>query len=270
MKIELHNDVFVLFGAAGGIGRAIAQGFLEAGARGVVTDVNPAISEVARSLASAVPGATARAEVADVLDQAAVDRLAEQTVAEFGRVDHVVFAAAIGSGKFGQPFWKLEPDDWDRVWAVNVKGAVIAAHAFAPRLAEARRGTLTLLASVSGQIGSPSDPPYSAAKAAVINFGQCAARDLAPFGVRVNTICPGMVDTPLNRSVHRAWAESVPASERVDWESWSAEKIARTVPLNRWQTPEDIAAMAVFLASEQARNITGQTLNVDGGFVMHW
>jgi NAD(P)-dependent dehydrogenase (short-subunit alcohol dehydrogenase family) len=137
-------------------------------------------------------------------------------------------------------------------------------------MAEARSGTLLFLGSVAGQIGSPTDPPYSAAKAGLINFAQCCARDLAPFNVRVNTLNPGMVRTPLNRSVWQAWAARQPEAERLSYEEWSAEKIRRMVPLNRWQEPEDIAAMAVFLASPRARNVTGQTINVDGGFVMHW
>jgi NAD(P)-dependent dehydrogenase (short-subunit alcohol dehydrogenase family) len=129
---------------------------------------------------------------------------------------------------------------------------------------------MLFIGSVAGQIGSQSDPPYSASKAALINFAQCAAKDLAPFGVRVNTINPGMVRTALNRSVYEAWAARQPESMRGTYESWTAEKIAKLVPLNRWQEPEDIAAMAVFLASARGRNITGQTINVDGGYVMHW
>ena len=151
---------------------------------------------------------------------------------------------------------------------MNLVGAANVAHAFAPAMAATRRGTMLFLSSVAGQIGSQTDPPYSAAKAGLINFAQCAAKDLAPFGVRVNTLCPGMVQTPLNRSVWQAWADRQPAGERQPYEEWAAEKIRRLVPLNRWQTPEDIAAMAVFLASPRAENITGQTINVDGGYVM--
>jgi 2-hydroxycyclohexanecarboxyl-CoA dehydrogenase len=172
------------------------------------------------------------------------------------------------------------------VLKVNLIGAVNVAHAFAPALAVAASldrdsstgrsdsasssRSMLFLSSVAGQIGSQSDPPYSAAKAAVINFAQCAAKDLAPFGVRVNTLCPGMVQTPLNRGVYEAWAREQPESDRPTYEAWTADKIQKLVPLNRWQEPEDIAAMAVFLASSQGRNITGQTINVDGGYVMHW
>jgi NAD(P)-dependent dehydrogenase (short-subunit alcohol dehydrogenase family) len=208
--------------------------------------------------------------VVDVTDYAAVRAVAAEVRQRFGRVDHVVFAAGVGSGKFGFPFWQLDPSDWDRVLRVNLVGAVNVAHAFAPGLAEQRSGTVLFLASVAGQIGSQTDPPYSASKAGLINFAQCAAKDLAPFGVRVNALCPGMVKTPLNRSVWQAWADRQPAEARQDYETWAAEKIAKLVPLNRWQTPEDVAAMAVFLASARAANVTGQTINVDGGYVMHW
>ena len=155
------------------------------------------------------------------------------------------------------------------VWKVNMLGTVHIAHAFAPALAEARRGTLLFLASIAGQIGSQTDPPYSAAKAGVINFAQCAAKDLAPYGVRVNAICPGMVQTALNRSVWQAWNERQPESEQMDYEAWGKAKVRQVAPLGQWQEPAEIAAMAVYLASPHARNITGQTLNVDGGQVMH-
>jgi NAD(P)-dependent dehydrogenase (short-subunit alcohol dehydrogenase family) len=137
-------------------------------------------------------------------------------------------------------------------------------------MAEARSGTMLFIASVAGQIGSQTDPPYSASKAGVINFAQCAAKDLAPYGVRVNTLNPGMVQTVLNRSVWQSWADRQPAEQRRSYEDWTADKIRQLVPLNRWQTPEDMAAMAVFLASPRAQNVTGQTINVDGGYVMHW
>ena len=150
---------------------------------------------------------------------------------------------------------------------VNVVGAVNVVHAFASALVERKAGTILLLASVAGQIGSQTDPPYSASKAALINFAQCAARDLAPYGVRVNTLNPGMVKTALNRSVWEAWNRRQPEGQRQSYEAWASEKVARLVPLGRWQEPEDIAAMAVFLASPAARNITGQAYNVDGGLV---
>jgi 2-hydroxycyclohexanecarboxyl-CoA dehydrogenase len=276
MDLGLDGSVVAVFGAARGIGAAIARAFAGESARVAAVDRDPLVLELAGGLSP-----TGLGLVADVTDHAAVRRTAEEISARFGRCDHVVFAVGAGSGKFGFPFWKLEPADWDRVLKINLIGAVNVAHAFAPAMAEAARAegqatsegagrSMLLLSSVAGQIGSQSDPPYSAAKAAVINFAQCAAKDLAAHGVRVNTLCPGMVQTTLNRAVWQAWNSQQPLQSRRPYEEWAADKIQRLVPLGRWQTPEDMAAMAVFLASPRAQNITGQTVNVDGGFVMHW
>ena len=263
MDLGLRDNVAVVVGGASGIGKAIASAFAAEGGRIALVNVAAGVIGIAREFGG-------EGWIADVTDYTAVGGVAAEVRDRFGRVDHIIFAAAVGSGKFGFPFWKLEPADWGRVLSVNLVGAVNVAHAFAPLLVEQHSGTMLFLASVAGQIGSQTDPPYSASKAGLINFAQCAAKDLAPYGVRVNCLCPGMVKTPLNRAVWQAWAERQPADRRQDYDAWTAEKIAKLVPLNRWQTPEDIAAMVVFLASARAGNVTGQTVNVDGGYVMHW
>ncbi|MBI1918911.1 MAG: SDR family oxidoreductase [Planctomycetes bacterium] len=265
MDLQLNGQVAVVAGAARGIGRAIAETFADEGAHVALLDRDAEVANTARAIGSS----RATPLLVDVVEDEAVRRAADGVIAELKRVDHVVFAVGIGSGKYGFPFWNLEPSDWGLVLEVNVVGAVNLAHAFAPILVAARSGTMLFLASVAGQIGSQTDPPYSASKAALINFMQCAARDLAPYGVRVNALCPGMVQTTLNRSVWEAWHRQQPPEKRQSYEEWAAEKIRRVVPLGRWQEPRDIAVMAVFLASERGRNITGQTINVDGGFVMH-
>jgi NAD(P)-dependent dehydrogenase (short-subunit alcohol dehydrogenase family) len=274
VDLGLSDSVVVVWGAARGIGAAIARAFANESAHVASIDRDPSVRELAPQLSGSI------SLIADVTDYSAVGRAAKDVAQRFGRCDHIVFAVGVGSGKFGFPFWKLDPTDWDLVLRVNLLGAVHVAHTFGPALASSARPqedpepsltrSMLFLSSVAGQIGSQTDPPYSAAKAALINFAQCAAKDLAPYGVRVNTLCPGMVQTPLNRSVYEAWAREQPEGERSCYETWSADKIKKLVPLNRWQRPEDIAAMAVFLASVQARNITGQTINVDGGYVMHW
>jgi NAD(P)-dependent dehydrogenase (short-subunit alcohol dehydrogenase family) len=267
MDLDLKGQCAVVAGAAQGIGRAIARAFAAEGAAVALIDRDPAVRETARQIGEEHHVLTLPLE-ADVTDHVRLCRAATEVQDALGRIDHVVFAVAIGSGKFGFPFWNLTPDDWPRVLMVNVVGGVNVAHAFAPALVQARSGTMLFLASVAGQIGSQTDPPYSASKAALINFAQCAARDLAPYGVRVNALCPGMVQTALNRSVWEAWARQQPPDRRQSYKEWASEKIRRVVPLGRWQTPEDVASMAVFLASARAANVTGQTVNVDGGFVI--
>lgn len=268
MDLRLRENVAVVFGGAAGIGRAIAEMFCAEGARVAVVDRDEETAAIAATLAATHVVQTA-GYVADVTDATEVGSIATEILQKFGRCDHVVFAVGVGSGKFGFPFWQLEPADWPRVLEVNLTAAVIVAHAFREALIQSQ-GTLLLLSSVAGQIGSQTDPPYSAAKAGLINFMQCAAKDFAPLGVRVNALCPGMVKTALNRSVYEAWAARQPEYSRPSYEDWAEQKIRQIIPLGRWQTPEDIAAMAVFLASSRAANVTGQTINVDGGYVMHW
>lgn len=252
MNLQLKDHVAVVVGGARGIGAAIAREFTDEGAKVAIVD---------------------RIEstyTADATELAAMQKAAADILRDHGRVDHLVFAVGIGSGKFGFPFWDVPPGTWPKVMEVNVVAAVNTLHAFTPAMIAARDGTVLLISSIAGQIGSQTDPPYSASKAALINFAQCAAKDLAPYNVRVNTLCPGMVKTELNRAVWQAWADKQPPESRLSYEDWTAEKIKKVIPLGRWQDESDMAALAVFLASPRARNICGQTLNVDGGFVMHW
>ena len=253
MDLELAGRVAVVTGGASGIGLACARGLAAEGCRVAVWDL--------------AEGADIRV---DVSDYAAVMAALAETEARLGPVGHLVHAAAMGSGKFGFPFTNLEPGDWRRVMEVNVMGMVHMAQAVAPGMAERKAGTMVFIASIAGQIGSQTDPPYSASKAANINFAQCLAKDMAPHGVRVNTVNPGMVKTPLNENVWRAWNALQPLEKQRSYEDWAGEKVKAVAPLGRWQETGDIADMVVFLSSERARQITGQTINVDGGQVMHW
>jgi len=259
MDLKLTNSSVVVVGGASGIGKACVDGFLAEGARVVIWDV-------------AEPAATGDATFVsvDITDEGAVAKALSETKRRLGAIDHLVHAAAIGSGRIGFPFTNLSPQDWSRVLDVNIRGMVHVAHAIAPEMVAQQSGTMVFVASVAGQIGSPTDPPYSASKAANINFAQVMAKDLAASHVRVNTVCPGMVKTPLNESVWKAWNQSQPPEMQKTYEQWASEKIRQLVPLGQWQQPEDIADMIVFLSSERARQITGQTINVDGGYVMHW
>lgn len=269
MELHLGGQTAVVTGGASGIGLATCRAFAAEKCRVAIWDVAKNVEEVALQLAAQFNVSTIGCHV-DITDSEAVSRAAQTTVGAFGTINHLVHGAAIGSGKFGFPFSNLAPDDWPRVLQVNVMGMVNVAHAVAPRMVAQRRGTLVFVASVAGQIGSQTDPPYSASKAANINFAQCLAKDLAPHGIRVNTVCPGMVQTPLNEAVWRSWHDQQPEEKRLSYLDWAASKIRAVVPLGHWQRPEDIADMIVFLSSARAAHVTGQTINVDGGFVMHW
>lgn len=266
MNLDLDGNVVVVLGAASGIGRAIAEQFAQENAIVCLLDRDEKVKSVAAKLLDS--GANAWCGVVDATDSNGLNRQAEKIFERFGRCDHGVASIGMSSGKFGFPFWNLKPNDWEQIVRVNLLGVVNFAHAFVPFMLPARTGTLCFLASVAGQIGSQTDPPYSAAKAGVINFAQCAAKDLAAYDIRVNVVSPGMVQTPLNQSVWQAWVNSSDANSK-SYEEWGRQKNEAISPLGRWQDVNDIANMVLFLASDRAKNITGQTLNVDGGQVMH-
>lgn len=268
MDLKLAGEVTVVTGGTGGIGRAVAAAFAAEQAPVAVWDLSGDVQTLSGELADRFGCPVIGLEV-DVTEANSVRAALAETETRLGPVDHVVHCAAVGSGKFGFPFTNLAPDDWKKPLDVNVMGMVHVADVLGRRMMKRKTGTMIFLASVAGQIGSQTDPPYSAAKAANINFAQCLAKDLAADGIRVNTICPGMVQTPLNRSVWHAWNARQPESAKRSYEAWAGEKVREIVPLQQWQQPEDIADMAVFLSSHRAGQVTGQTINVDGGYVMH-
>jgi 2-hydroxycyclohexanecarboxyl-CoA dehydrogenase len=262
VELRLKESSVVVVGGASGIGKACVDAFVREGARVAVWDISSDVESVTERGA-------AEGRSVDIADESAVRSAVEATELRIGPIQHVVHAAAIGSGKLGFPFTCLQPSDWARVLDVNISGMVNVAHAFAPGMVDRCEGTMVFVASVAGQIGSPTDPPYSASKAANINFAQVMAKDLASSGVRVNTVCPGMVKTPLNKSVWKSWNDRQTPEQQLDYDEWAAEKIRQLVPLGHWQQPEDVADMIVFLSSARASQVTGQTINVDGGYVMH-
>ncbi len=222
MDLMLTNRVALITGGASGIGRATGSRVCRRGAHVALWDLNDKTEVVAEEIRSRFPVKTTGIAV-DVTNEADVHAALKRTADTLGPIDHVVHAAAIGSGKFGFPFTQLQPSDWPRVMTVNVMGMVHIAHVLAPHLIERSSGTFVFIASVAGQIGSQTDPPYSASKAANINFAQCLAKDLAPHKVRVNTVCPGMVQTVLNRLTWQSWQNQNPQENCLTYEEWDGE-----------------------------------------------
>src|SRR4051794_20025891 len=168
MDLNLDGHVAVVTGGAAGIGLACARGLAGEGCRVAIWDISPDVTELAVSLMREFGQASLGLPV-DVGHPEAVEAALRETEAALGAVAHLVHAAAIGSGKFGFPFSNLQPADWERVLKINVMGMVHVAHAFAPGMVTRQAGTMVFLGSVAGQIGSQTDPPYSASKAANIN-----------------------------------------------------------------------------------------------------
>lgn len=262
LNLNLTNKVAVVTGGANGIGAATVALLRDEGCRTFALDLAFKDSLDSNDIHS-------DQLVVDVTNIDQLELTWKHIEKTAGPIDVLVHAAAIGSRHFGFPYTNVPLEAWDRVLKVNILGMTNVAHIAGPAMAARRSGAMVFLASVAGQMGSQTDPPYSASKAANINFAQCMAKDLARHSVRVNTVCPGMVQTTLNESVWQSWNEQQPEKLKLGYDDWAAEKISRVIPLGRWQKAEDVAAMIVFLCSPRASEITGQTINVDGGCVMH-
>jgi NAD(P)-dependent dehydrogenase (short-subunit alcohol dehydrogenase family) len=260
LSIDLSGRRALVTGAAGGIGRGIVAALVEAGAEVVAADLD---GDAASTVADAHPGRV-RPLALDITDEPGAQ---EALGALAGPPVSILVNNAGVATRTGMPFTRLAADDWRLPWDVNVVGAFIVTKALVPDL-ERTRGCVVNIASVSGRRGFTTSPPYSASKAAILNFTQGMATDLAPQGIRVNAVCPGMVLTPFYRQQRLAAAEADPSLLEVSDEAFFAEKARRLIPLGRGQEPHEIAAAVCFLASDLASSITGQALNVDGGLVM--
>ncbi len=265
LGIDFGGRTALVTGAAGGIGRGIVAALVDAGATVVAADLN---ADAAADVAAAHPGKAVPLTM-DVTDEAGVQAAVASLEGHAdlpGPVSLLVNNAGI-AGRTGMPFTRLDQSDWDLPWHVNGVGPFLVTSALVEQLAETG-GSVVNIASVSGRKGFTTSPPYSASKAAILNFTQGMATDLAPRGVRVNAVCPGMVLTPFYRQQRLAAAENDPRLLEITDEEFFQDKASRLIPLGRGQQPADIAGAVAFLASDLASSITGQALNVDGGLVM--
>jgi NAD(P)-dependent dehydrogenase (short-subunit alcohol dehydrogenase family) len=257
--MELANQVALVTGAGQGIGRASALALAAAGAHVVVADIN---GENAEATASAIAETQrhALAVRADVGDLQEIDRMARQAVETFGHIDILVNNAGVTRRA---DIMELTEADWDRIHRVNAKGVFFCLQRVAREMIPRRSGRIINIASIAGKgYAGTSNAAYAASKGAVIALTKTASQQLGKHNINVNSICPGVTRTPLSDDNLRVRAERAGITmEEMD------RRRAEGIPLQRTNDPEDIASMAVFLASAGARNITGQSFNVDGGII---
>jgi 2-hydroxycyclohexanecarboxyl-CoA dehydrogenase len=245
---RFEDQVAIVTGAASGIGRATAVRLAAEGAAVVIADVNEqGADDVAKSISEG--GGRAIALQVDVTDAPGVRAMTERAIAAFGKVDILVSNA--GWDRAG-PFADTDEQLWDRVIAINYRGHLATCHAALPHMRERGAGRIITVASDAGRVGSSGEVVYSGAKGAVIAFTKGLAREVARYGINVNCVAPGLVDTPLLAEM----PEKLIAA------------IVRSIPLRRTGVPDEIAAAICFFASPDAAYITGQTLSVNGGLTM--
>jgi meso-butanediol dehydrogenase/(S,S)-butanediol dehydrogenase/diacetyl reductase len=264
--MRLRGKIAIVTGGGSGIGRGIALALAREGADIAIPDIQVTNAEKVAEEIKAL-GRRAVSMRTDVTSEADAEAMVARTREAFGHVDILVNNAGM-AGPPGMPFTNNTGEDWDRTFAVNTKSVFLTSKAIAPHLIERRAGRIINIASIAGPISALTMPPYSVAKMGVITFTRIAAKELAPYGITVNAICPGVLWTDFWQKLAAHIAATNPAFAGMTPRQVFDKRISDLVPMKREQTPEDIGWAAVFLASDEARNITGQALNVDGGVVM--
>lgn len=259
MTMALDQRVVLVTGAGAGIGHAIARAMAVAGARVACADID---ESAAQSTADAIRsgGGESLAVAVDVGDLQQIDRMVREVTDRMGRIDVLVNNAGVTIRKY---IMDVTEEDWDRIHRINAKGVFFCLQRVAREMIGTGGGSIVNIASISGRgYAGTSNAAYSASKGAVISMTRTASQQLGEHGINVNAVCPGVTRTPLlERSMaRRAKAMNVSVEE-------AERSVIATVPIGRLNDPEDIAALAVFLASPAARNITGQAMNVDGGII---
>lgn len=248
--MSMEECVAIVTGSGRGLGKAIARSLAERGANIVVAEIEPQLAQLAASEIEEM-GTTALVCLADVSRREAVDGLVAATLERFGRLDILVNNAGVIAPA---PALEMSEEQWDHVLAVDLKSVLLCSQAAGRHMVAQRSGCIINIASIAAERGMPERANYCAAKAGVVALTRVLALEWAPFGVRVNAVGPGYVNTELQQ-----WAIQQGIAD--------LESRTRTTPLGRLAEPDEIAQVVAFLASEQASYITGQTIYVDGGWL---
>lgn len=250
----LDNQVVVVTGGGGGIGGATSRYFAKQGAKVAVFDMNlEAAEKVALDIVS--QGGQAKAFKCDITDRAMVDAAVQGVTAQMGPIDVLVNNAGWDVFK---PFVKTSPDDWSKLIAINLVGALHMHHAVLPGMAERRKGRIINIASDAARVGSSGEAVYAACKGGLVSLSKTLAREHARHGITVNVVCPGPTETALFED----YKQGAGNPEKL------VEAFTRSIPLGRIGQPQDLPGAIAFFASEGASYITGQVLSVSGGLTM--
>ena len=263
MELGLAGKTVIITGGGSNIGRGIVHAFAEEGCNIVIAELDPAQGQrVADEVAAKGTGSRAMAVATDVTNHESVDAMVEAATAEFGHVDVLVNNAGWTIDRL---FLEKPREEWEREVQVNLWGAINCIHAVLPGMVERKGGSIVCLSSDAGRMGEYREAVYSACKAGVIALSKSIARETGRHGLRLNCVCPGLVVPPEEETISET---SMWHQMRGVFTPEARERAIRAYPLRRMAETREIANAVVFLASDAAGFITGQTLSVSGGYTM--
>ncbi|WP_380180672.1 SDR family oxidoreductase [Kalamiella sp. sgz302252] len=264
MQRNFQDKTIVITGACRGIGEGIAERFARDGARLVMVSNAERVFATADRLSETYGSEILPLQV-DVTDEQQVISLYQQAVERFGRVDvSIQNAGVITIGHFD----KMPKADFEKVLAVNTTGVWLCCREAAKQMVKQRCGSLINTSSGQGRQGFIYTPHYAASKMGVIGITQSLAHELAPFNITVNAFCPGIIESEMWDYNDRVWGEILSNAQKKYGKGELMAEWVQGIPLKRAGQPQDVAGLVAFLASDDARYITGQTINVDGGLIM--
>lgn len=268
--MRLKGKVAIVTGGGGGLGEGICLCLAQEGANVVISDLDQPLADAVAAKVRE-KGSKSLAIKTDVSREEEVNNLVDQTVKEMGDVDILVCCAGVSGFSNREAasihIEELPVEQWDETFAVNMKGVFLCNRAVAPIFRRKNQGRIVNIASIAGRKGSDLLVAYAASKAAVISFTQSMALQMAPHHVNVNAVCPGIIYTPMWEKGSQLLAKTHPmfAGSGINPKEALDMVVQTSIPFKTYQTPEDIGKAVVFLVSEEAREITGQALNVCGG-----
>jgi NAD(P)-dependent dehydrogenase (short-subunit alcohol dehydrogenase family) len=265
MDLKIKDKIAIVTGGGNGIGRAIALRLADEGAKVVVADLK---KDAAQMIVEEIKtrGSDGLAIACDATSPDDVNTMVRKTLTVYGVID--ILVNNVGGGSGTGLIVETLVDNWDKTIEINLKSAFLCCRAVAQAMIKRKQGRIVSISSVSGKTGEPLIGAYCAAKFGVIGLTQVLARELARYDITVNAVCPGYVYTPGWEKLAQSLKDNHPSLANKSLQEIFEARVKSVTPLGRPQTAEDVASLVAYLTSEEAKNITGQAVNVDGGVFM--
>jgi meso-butanediol dehydrogenase/(S,S)-butanediol dehydrogenase/diacetyl reductase len=266
MDLKIDGKIAIVTGAGNGIGRGIAMRLAEERAVVIAADLSGIDAERVIAEITSTGGKGLALQI-DATDEEAVSEMVRHGIETFGQID--ILVNNVGGGSSSALIVNLPAEKWDKTIEVNLRSTFLCSRAVAREMIPRREGRIVNIASISGKIGESLIGAYCAAKFGVIGLTQVMAKEFGRYSITVNAVCPGYVWTPGWEHLAQWLKDNFSTMADKSLEQIFDERVKATTPLGRPQTAGDVASLVAYLVSEEAKNITGQAINVDGGAIMH-